>query len=74
MSDIYEPKGFAETIFKQRYAIKEDETYLEACQRVAGHVAQAEKQKLLLKKWKRKVFLLSFKAWKVIHQLLTNTS
>jgi len=45
MSDIYEPKGFAETIFKQRYAIKEDETYLEACQRVAGHVAQAENGK-----------------------------
>ncbi len=45
MNDIYEPKGFAETIFRQRYAIKDDETFLEACERVASHVAQAENGK-----------------------------
>jgi ribonucleoside-diphosphate reductase alpha chain len=45
MDEIYEPTGFAETIFKQRYAINEDETFLQACQRVANHVAQAENGK-----------------------------
>ncbi len=44
-NEIYEPKDFAETIFKQRYAISETETYLEACQRVANHVGQAEDSK-----------------------------
>ncbi len=45
MSEIYSPEGFAETIFKQRYAINENETFLQACERVAGHVAQAENGK-----------------------------
>ena len=39
---MYQPQGFAATIFKQRYAINEDETYDEACKRVAHHVALAE--------------------------------
>ena len=42
---MYEPQGFAKTIFTQRYAINEQETFPEACQRVAGHVAQAENGK-----------------------------
>tara|TARA_Y100000996_G_scaffold342105_2_gene279518 strand:+ start:20200 stop:22095 length:1896 start_codon:yes stop_codon:yes gene_type:complete len=39
---MYEPKDFAEIIFKQRYAITANETYEEACLRVAKHVAMAE--------------------------------
>lgn len=38
----YEPTGLALDIFKKRYAIHEQETFGEACNRVAGHVAQAE--------------------------------
>jgi ribonucleoside-diphosphate reductase alpha chain len=39
---MYEPQGFAKTIFTQRYAINEQETFSEACQRVANHIAVAE--------------------------------
>ena len=39
---MYTPKDFAETIFKQRYAITANETYEEACLRVAKHIAMAE--------------------------------
>jgi ribonucleoside-diphosphate reductase alpha chain len=39
---MYEPTGFADIIFKQRYAINETETFAEACERVANHVALAE--------------------------------
>ena len=45
MTTMYEPEGFAETIFRQRYAISENETYFQACERVANHVAQAENGK-----------------------------
>jgi ribonucleoside-diphosphate reductase alpha chain len=40
--DNYEPQGFALKIFKQRYALHENETWTEACERVGGHVATAE--------------------------------
>ena len=42
---MYEPKDFADTIFKQRYAINEGEKWEDACKRVANHVAQAENGK-----------------------------
>src|SRR5208282_2630803 len=38
----YEPKGLALDVFQKRYAIHETETFGEACDRVAYHVAQAE--------------------------------
>ena len=38
----YEPTGFADTIFKQRYAISKTETWAEACRRVANHVSACE--------------------------------
>lgn len=38
----YQPSGFAEEIFRLRYAAHEKETFGEACERVAGHVAMAE--------------------------------
>src|ERR1019366_8044133 len=36
------PQGFSATIFKERYAITEDETWEEACRRVAKQMALAE--------------------------------
>ena len=39
---MYEPKDFAQTIFRQRYVISENETWEQACERVANHVAAAE--------------------------------
>lgn len=39
---MYEPKDFSKIIFEQRYAITENETYSQACRRVASHVAAAE--------------------------------
>ena len=42
MNIMYEPKDFAEIIFKQRYAITTNETYEEACWRVAKYIAMAE--------------------------------
>ena len=38
----YEPKGLALDIFKKRYAISEAETFSEACDRVAYHIASGE--------------------------------
>lgn len=38
----YEPQGLAQTIFKKRYAFTADETWQDACRRVAQHVAKAE--------------------------------
>jgi len=39
---MYQPTGFANTIFAQRYAINAEETFEEACYRVANHIAVAE--------------------------------
>lgn len=39
----YRPEGLANTIFKERYAIHETETWVEASHRLATHVASAEK-------------------------------
>ena len=33
---MYQPIGFAQTIFNQRYAITETETFAEACKRAAA--------------------------------------
>ena len=38
----YEPKGFPLDIFKQRYAFTKDESFSEACERVARHVSSIE--------------------------------
>lgn len=38
----FEPRGLGLTIFKDRYARSPEETWQEACKRVAEHVAQAE--------------------------------
>jgi len=40
--DRYEPEGFALKIFKDRYAIHPDETFAQACERVARAIADAE--------------------------------
>ena len=42
MTGYYEPTGLALDIFTQRYAIHKTETFHEACDRVAYHMAQAE--------------------------------
>ena len=39
---MYQPTGFAKTIYTQRYAIHTEETFEEACERVANHIAIAE--------------------------------
>lgn len=39
---MYQPEGFSLKIFKERYAFTEDETWEEACQRVANQVSLAE--------------------------------
>lgn len=38
----FKPEGLGDTIFRDRYARTEDETWDEACMRVAAHVAEAE--------------------------------
>jgi ribonucleoside-diphosphate reductase alpha chain len=38
----FSPTGLGETIFKERYARNSDETWEEACRRVASHIADAE--------------------------------
>lgn len=40
--DLFEPSGLGKQIFQQRYALRSDETWDEACGRVAAHVAMAE--------------------------------
>ena len=39
---LYEPTGFAAEIFRKRYSLHDVETFHEACDRVARHVAAAE--------------------------------
>src|SRR6185437_6312309 len=39
---VYQPTGFSETIFKERYAFTDDETWDQACTRVAEQMALAE--------------------------------
>lgn len=52
MSHIYyEPQGLALDIFQKRYAITPTETFGEACERVAYHIAHAE-QGDQIEKWK----------------------
>ncbi len=36
------PTGFGDTIFRQRYARTNEESWMEACTRVANHICQAE--------------------------------
>ena len=42
MTDIYQPTGLSETIFKERYTTYPGETWIEASKRLAQHVASAE--------------------------------
>lgn len=42
MSKIYEPVDLSLEIFKKRYALHENESWSEACERVGSHVASAE--------------------------------
>lgn len=42
MTQVYKPTGLSETIFKERYTIYPNETWTEASQRLATHVASAE--------------------------------
>ena len=42
----YRPEGLAETIFKERYAIHETESWEDASHRLATHVASAEKDSI----------------------------
>lgn len=42
MTKKFKPEGFSEDIFKMRYAFTEDETWEEACNRVAGQMAKVE--------------------------------
>jgi len=54
MNDVFKPQGFSETIFKDRYAFTPEETWEEACSRVARQMALAEspdKQKIYEKKF-----------------------
>jgi len=39
---VYNPEGFALQIFQDRYAIHAEETFEQACERVAGSIADAE--------------------------------
>ena len=41
-TDSFTPTGFGDTIFRQRYARTSDETWMDACTRVASHICQAE--------------------------------
>jgi ribonucleoside-diphosphate reductase alpha chain len=42
MTNYFSPKGFSETIFKERYALTPDESWEEACERVARQMSIAE--------------------------------
>lgn len=51
---MFKPTGFSEKIFKDRYAFTSDETFEDACKRVANQMARAEhpsKQKIYLDKF-----------------------
>lgn len=41
-SEVYEPKGLSEQIFRERYTVYPEETWREASLRLASHVAKAE--------------------------------
>lgn len=41
-NEIFSPSGLGETIFKERYARNAEETWSEACERVASHIVDAE--------------------------------
>lgn len=43
MNNYFNPSGFGETIFKQRYALNEKETWSECAKRVVDHVCKEEK-------------------------------
>jgi len=45
----YKPTGFAAEIFEKRYTIHENETWEQACERVAAHVSMAESGDNILK-------------------------
>ncbi len=40
--ETFKPEGLGDIIFRERYARSPEESWEEACERVAGHVAQAE--------------------------------
>lgn len=42
MDEYFHPEGLGETIFTERYARTPEESWVEACDRVAEHVAKAE--------------------------------
>ncbi len=42
MTNHYQPSDFAAVIFSQRYSLNGEESWEEACKRVAGHIASAE--------------------------------
>ena len=42
MTNYYQPSDFAAVIFSQRYSLNGEESWEEACKRVAGHIASAE--------------------------------
>ena len=42
VSYMYQPEGFAHTIFTQRYALNNTESWADACERVSNYVAAAE--------------------------------
>jgi len=42
MTNQYQPSDFAAVIFSQRYSLNGEESWEEACKRVAGHIASAE--------------------------------
>jgi len=52
---LYEPEGFSLDIFKQRYAIHENETFQEASRRVSSYIAMAEKG-LKRQEWEERFF------------------
>jgi len=39
---MYQPTNFADTIFRQRYALNHEESWEDACERVAKHISSAE--------------------------------
>jgi ribonucleoside-diphosphate reductase alpha chain len=41
---VFEPVGYSNEIFKQRYALTEEETWTQACERVARQMASVEKR------------------------------
>jgi len=53
MTETYEPKDFAAVIFSQRYSLNGVESWEEACQRVAHHIASAE-QNGYRSKWEKR--------------------